>query len=367
MMHVQSARRIDLKDEAVVSGRPNDQAISASRGSCALAKPARPAHGIIYPGCLAVAAAIVMLMGRPCSAPYQFQRAIDDPFGTQKAQVFEVYGVYAVRGTKLHMASIRRMLQIGVSRLAGTQDANEAWRRFIDDDDIVALNFTRVGGKPLGTNRNLAAVMLQCLYEAGFKPENFMIVGLEDLPPEAEGTRPWRYGWQEQRVDFGTETDHLASWLDEVTAIINIPSIMDDNVVGLRCSLANLSWSILKSPAKLYINQGDPFIPEVYSLDQIGSKVRLNIANGLRILYYNGPFVRQRYVYERGTLIFSLDPVALDRVALGILQQARDTMVVPDSNPPELTASYLQTASSIGLGYDDLNQIDYTFIRQERW
>ncbi len=313
---------------------------------------------------------LMVIMGRSASAqnpPCQYFHAIDDPLEIQKSQVWDVYGEFAVRGTKVHMASIHAILKTGVKNLTGLDEPNQAWRCFINDDDVVALKFTRVGGSALGTNQALAAALLDSLYQAGFKPENFLIVGLDDLPRQAQGTRPWRYGWQEEAVDFGADSDHLPRWLDEVTAIINIPSIMDDNVINLRCCLANLSFPLLKSPARLYLNQGDPFICEVYNLPQIRDKVRLHIANGLRVLYHDGPEVKQRYVYEPGSLIFSTDPVALDQVALQLIRRARSTMIMPAGVSEKISAPYLDTAYAYGLGYNDLNFINYHYIKHEKW
>lgn len=293
--------------------------------------------------------------------------AIDDPLELQKSEVWDVYGEFAVRGAKVHRASLQAMVQTGIKNLTGLADPNEAWRCFINDDDIVALKFTRPGGAALGTNQALAAVLLEGFYRAGFKPENFLIVGLDELPEQAQGTRLWRYGWQEEAVDFATDTDHLSAWLDEVTAIINIPSIMDDNIFGLRCCLTNLSYPLLKRPARLYINRGDPFICDIYRLPHIRNKIRLHIANALRVLYYGGPEVKQRYVIEPGSLMFSTDPVALDRVALHLVQRARQTMTMPSGASEKISAPYLDTAYAYGLGYNDLNFINYRYLKHEKW
>ena len=279
----------------------------------------------------------------------------------KKSVVWDIYGEFSVRGTKIHRLSLHSMLHAGLRHLTGREDPNEAWHQFIRQDDVVALVFTRQGSNSLATNTDVAAVLLQCLYDCGFKPGQFMLVGLEELPDEAKGTRPCPYGWQKEDVDFLTDSDRLALWLNEVTAIINVPAIMDDNIIGLRGALANLTLPMLKRPARLYVNQGDPFIPDIYALPKIRNRVRLNIAIGLRILYYGGPKVNQTYVYEHGTLLFSTDPVALDQVALQLINRARHDMPMPAGKAMDLRCPYLQTAQAIGLGINDLNQIEYHF------
>ncbi|MBN1846000.1 MAG: DUF362 domain-containing protein [Sedimentisphaerales bacterium] len=280
---------------------------------------------------------------------------------SSRSVVWDIFGEFAVRGPKVHRASLELMVQAGLHRLTGRADPNQAWHCFLRDDDVIALTFTRVGSAALGTNQDLAAVLLDSLYAAGFRRDQIMVVGLDAPPKEADGTRDCPYGWQTRPVDFLTEADYPAAWLEEVTAIINVPSLMDDNIIQLRGALANLTLPLLKRPARLYLNRGDPFIPDVYSLPQIQHKVRLHIANGLRILYYGGPEVKQTYIYEHGSLLFGTDPVALDQVALQIIRRARRTLAMPGGVSEDLAAEYLQTAQALGLGVNDLNRIEYHF------
>lgn len=295
------------------------------------------------------------------------ERAIDDPLELAKAQVWDIHGQYAVRGTKVHLPSLQAMLRSGLTRLTGLDDTSQAWRCFIAEDDLVALTFTQLGSPALGTNKALCQALLVSLYQAGFKPDQFMIVGLEDLPSEASGTRPCPYGWQPTLTDFGSDSDHLALWLAQVTAIINVPTFMDDNVIKFRGALTNLTLPVIKQPGRFYLNQGDPFLAEIYALPQIQQKVRLHIANGLRLLYYGGPNVQQNYVYEHGSLLFSLDPVALDRVGLQLIRRVRTTMPLPETARPNLSVSYLETACALGLGYNDLSFIDYRYGEHGKW
>ena len=314
---------------------------------------------------LLLAACLAHLAGaEPQPQPYLYRHAIDDPHGLQKSHVYDISDPYVIRGLEVHKPTLIRILNTAVTRLTGLDDPAKAWRKFIYDDDIIALKFNRVGGKKLGTNKYLAEALIENLIDLGYKPERILIVSLNDLPPIAEKTIPWKYGWQKESIDFASSSDHLAAWLDEVTAIINIPSVMDDNIFSLRATLANLSWPLIKSPAKLYLSRGDPFIPEIYELPQIRGKVRLHIANALRILYQGGPRVNPVYIYEYSSLLFSTDPVALDRVLLERLKQLRHIQPMPNNVPENLTAEYLITAQAMSLGYYDLNNIKYHKINQ---
>lgn len=302
----------------------------------------------------------------PMPAPrFQYANAIDDPLGQQRSLVLDVYGDFAIRGRKVHPASLQAMLTTGIKLLSGEKDPNRAWRTYITEKDMVALVFSPVGQREIATPPDVAGALLHCLYEVGFKPDNFMLVGLERHPPEAQGTRPCKYGWQDNPAEFGAGSDKLAAWLPEVTAIINVPSLLDDNIIGVRGALANLTWPLVKGPAQFYRNGGDPFLVEIYNLPQVRGKVRLHIANALRILYYGGPTVRESYICEHAALIFATDPVALDRVALEIIRRSRRNLTMPPGVNEILAAPWLDTAYALGLGYNDLNFIDYRRLRHE--
>lgn len=316
---------------------------------------------------------LLIIAGQAYSQPVRrYRHAIDDPLGRQKSQVFDVGDPYVVRGYTVDRVQLKRIVTTGIKKISGIDEPGAAWRYFLRDEDVIALVFSPVGGPELGTNDDLALVLLEILIENGFKKENLMLVGLEELRDKAEGaqlweyaegTRPWKYGWQEKEVDFGSSKDFLAKWLEDVTAIVNIPTLMDDRIFHLRGALANLTWPLLKSPARLYISDGDPFIPEIYDLPQIRGKVRLHIANSLYIPYYGGPQVIGQHVFEHSSLLFADDPVALDRVALELLRGYRRTEYMPMGVNEAIFADYLVTAEAMGLGYGDLNNIVYDKLR----
>ena len=107
-------------------------------------------------------------------------------------------------------------------------------------------------------------------------------------------------------------------------------------------------------------------ISEIYSLPQIRDKVRLNIVVGLRMLYYGGPKVQEGYVYEYGAFLFSTDPVALDRVVLELLRRQRRESPMPEYTSDDISVAYLETAEAMGLGYNDLNFIEYHRIQHDK-
>ena len=311
---------------------------------------------------LVLAAALVV----PVVADCKFLRPIDDPLGQSRSSVYEVYGEYAVRGAKIHLPSVRKILNTGIKQISCMDNSVEAWKSYLHEEDIIAIKFCDVGGRQLATNTEFCAVLLSILYNAGFKPEQFMIIGLENLPEEAACTIPWEYGWQDEKVDFGSDSDYLASWLDKVTAIIHVPSAMDDNITGIRGAMADMAWSVVKHPGRYYISNGDPFIAEIYNLPQVRGKIRLTIVNNMRSLFYGGPNVKQIFVSENGSMLFSNDPVALDRIMMELLVKQRQENDLPAGAELYISAPHLLTAEAMGIGYQDLNMIQYRYIKHDK-
>lgn len=304
-----------------------------------------------------------MLPASLCMAQqtYRYRHAVDDPLGRQKSQVLEIRDNYVVRGTLVDEDLMINLLQSGIKRLSGLSDPNQAWRRYLHEGDTIAIVFNRRATRGLSTNTAFADALLQCLYRAGFKPEQFLIYGLDELGPNAGEVQRCAYGWQTEKTDFGSNADYLAQWLEDVTAIINVPTFMEDNILGLRGTLANVTLPLVKSPSQMaHVRAGgDPFVADIYDLPQIQGKIRLTIANALHVLYAGGPVIDRRYVFERRSALFCDDPVALDRVGLGIINIYRQSEQMPPHAEAKISAGYLLTAEAMGLGYYDLNRIDY--------
>ena len=146
---------------------------------------------------LALCFFLTVFIGRPASgqSDRRYRHAIDDPLGRQKSHVYDVSDPYVVRGFTVDPEQLKKILTTGIKRISGIDDPARAWRYFIHDDDVVALVFSPIGAPELGTNDELAEVLLEILLENGFKKKNLRLVGLEHLPKNAQGTRWWTYGW----------------------------------------------------------------------------------------------------------------------------------------------------------------------------
>ncbi len=215
------------------------------------------------------------------------------------------------------------MFDSALMRLANTDTVAAAWGHYLRGDDVVALRFNPHGERDFGTARPFARMIVESLLRSGWSAEQIVLV---DAPGDIErqfGTRSQRIGWSAASTDFGSGRDRLAAFLEQVTAIVNIPYLKNDNIMGLSGCLKNITYRLVKHPARLHNNGCSPFLADILALPEVSGKLRLNIMNALRIAYHGGPLVAPDYVESAGLLLMGRDPIAVDAVALGTLNAAR--------------------------------------------
>lgn len=142
-----------------------------------------------------------------------------------------------------------------------------------------------------------------------------------------------------------------------VTKIVNIPVFSDNFFAGIGGALYNITipnvdnWRRLVGPP----HYGITAIPELYSDPRLGGKVVLNIMDGLVAQIAGGPYFQPLYSRNYATLYASRDAVALDAVALRLLEGWRVQAQLPALGE---TASHVKTAAEVGLGNYAPDKID---------
>ena len=229
----------------------------------------------------------------------------------------------------MHRTLVREMLDQALADALGVRSATQAWRKILAREDIVGIKFDPVGAREIGTSPVVGAALIDSLLEAGWTRRQIVII---DGPPELAAkfdTLPAWPGYDADPVDFGSGKDQFASVLRQITAIISVATLKTDNVTGLRCALSNVSLGFLKHPARFRENDGSPFLADVAALETIRAKLKLTVIDAIRTVYDGGPLVDGAKVSEEGILLVSLDFVAADSVAVGLLNQVRRRKGLP--------------------------------------
>ncbi|MBD3235070.1 MAG: DUF362 domain-containing protein, partial [candidate division Zixibacteria bacterium] len=109
---------------------------------------------------------------------------------------------------------------------------------------------------------------------------------------------------------------------DMVEYHINFPILKDHSIAGLSGGLKNL-YAAVHNPNKYHDDNCTPFAADLYNIPEIREKNRLTIMDCTRIQYNAGPAYNPKYAFESNMLLISDDPIALDAVALDILNDIR--------------------------------------------
>ena len=278
--------------------------------------------------------------------------------GGRRSRVVQAQNRHVVKGLEVHHRLLAEMLQGTLTSLTDTPTIAQAWRSLLPQDDVIGLKFNRSGQQIIATTAALADVLIASLVDAGWPADQIVCI---EAPPGVEartGTRPARTGHDSKATDFGSGSDQLASVLNEVTALIDIPYLKTHNIAGMSCALKNLSHGLVKHPARFHGNGCSPFVADIVAIPQIRAKLRLCLVDALRVVYDRGPEATPETISGEGALIASRDPVATDALGLVLLNDIRRQRNLDPVAPSAEDLGYLAAAQQIGLGVARWHEIE---------
>jgi uncharacterized protein (DUF362 family) len=187
--------------------------------------------------------------------------------------------------------------------------------------------------------------------------------------------------------DRPSENSHLSRLVttDLVNKIIVATVLKDHRSGGITMSLKDLSHGFVNNVARSHMGKYAPspeldntcgtFIPEMVSLEPLRQKVVLLVMDALIACYEGGPGTWNNTwdVWEKKSLFFATDPVALDHVGWHILDQYRASrgwppvaeMGTEKSNPQKdeqfrrRQPEHVQLAGEKGLGIFAADKVEY--------
>ena len=308
---------------------------------------------------------------------------------------------------------VRRMVDQLVLAVTGQPTVASAWASLVKSTDVVGIKVCASGAPLFSTHPAVVDAIQAGLIEAGVRSQNIVVWDRERKLLQLAGFQAksagYRLMWSEKNYDlkafvtspisgkliYGdmlfvskapdvlrkeqpqpekdkkkrfvadnlSDQSYVSNVLTHVvTKVINVPVLSDHLLCGLSGALFNMTIQNLDNWRRLVQApvSGDPSIPEAYADPRIGEKVVLNIMDGLIALYAGAPVGDANYAIHYGTLYASKDPVALDAVALKMIDQWR---IKAQMEPASKTAKYLKTAFSYGLGNADPSKIEVVDVR----
>jgi uncharacterized protein (DUF362 family) len=329
--------------------------------------------------------------------------------GLFPGRVVEVFGANSIVNRRVSQPAVRAMLDAGIKELTGEKVSVNAWSKFFAPSDVVAVKVNPSSAPLTITSIALMREVIAGLNSAGVPNKNVIVydrnsnqlevnsyhtlvppgvrvIGLDQrLAVKGDGRSGYDPNVYCEMDCFGErETrSYLATIVTrDADKIVNLPTLKEHNASGVTGCLKNLAYGSFNNVARTHEGSKtytDPVIAVMCNVPQIRTKAVLNIMDGIRAVYHGGPFGwNPEFVWEAKTLLIGTDPVAVDRIELEIVEQKRKELGVPslwDRNPANLGRSsdiertamknpfyrepgHVRTASELGLGKYELNQID---------
>lgn len=270
-------------------------------------------------------------------------------------------------------ATVLNMVQKAVMQLTQSPSQEKAWQMLFKPNDVVGIKLNCLSGKRMSPHVAVVESILHGLKLAGVKDKNIIVFerfsreletagfrtrrmvdgiqcfGTDELPGGGYDTEPELSG------SVGTCFSKIVSRL--CTAIINVPVLKDHDLAGVSAAMKNF-FGVIHNPNKYHGSNCNPFIAELNAHPYIRNKVRLIVGDALLAQYNGGPGYKPQWTWNYNGIIVGRDPVAFDRVCHAIIEEKRTEMKLPSLKHAGRDPKYISTAAMLGLGTDDLSQIN---------
>ncbi len=297
--------------------------------------------------------------------------------------VVEAIGKQVWENDQLNEDAVSELMDQAMMKLTGRSSAKEAWRDIVLPDDVVGIKINPLAGPELSTHSIIVDKIVEGLYGAGVLRKQIIIwdrfeehllnAGYpikqdeSDVRTFASDTEGIGY---DDEVYYESEKDSIARRENESTrsrysrivteqvdVIINVPVLKHHAMAGVSGCLKNLAFGSVDNTRRfhgkpIYCN---PAIGEILEHKVLKEKLTLNIVDGLLASFDRGPTYHAESAWNYGSLFISADPVILDVLVLQTVNQKREEMELDSVSK---FANHINTASSLGLGTNTLDQAD---------
>lgn len=268
---------------------------------------------------------------------------------------------------ELTLGAIRQMLDASITELTGLGDAREAWAALFAPDERVAIKVNAFRNSIIWTHVPLVMAVVESLQEAGVPAEQIVIFDyytseLEEagFPVNEDGPGVRCYGTDSACTE-GWKANNtnvkLSNILLGYDALINMPILKSHMIAGLSFALKN-HFGTVSRPDSLHMNIGQT-TAALNALPPIKDRTRLIVGDVLTAcLRYSNSFPYWDSDFIGDSILVSFDPVAHDTVGLQLFGQ----LLADDGGDPSAATrwmtSTLVSGAELGLGTDDLENID---------
>jgi hypothetical protein len=350
-------------------------------------------NGPIQPSLCWLCSGLISLLGGTLLSNFNLGAQPADPTPTAgMARVVVVRDPQAVDAYKPRPERVAAMVHRGLTNLTGRPTVAAAWRSLVSTQDVVGIKVYSAPGPDGGTRPAVVAGLIEGLLQAGLPPTQIVVwdrfrahlrqAGYFDLGQrygvvvqgcDGAGFDEATFYLPDRRIigqlvagdlEFGRQGEGvgLKSFVTKlltqrITKIINVAPLLNHNRAGVCGLLYSLSMGSIDNRIRFEIDAERlaTAVPEVYALPAVGDRVVLNILDALICQYQGETEPRLHYATELNELWFSRDPLALDCLALSVLEQERLAAGAKTISKPYL--ELYRNAALLELGVNELDRI----------
>ncbi len=277
-----------------------------------------------------------------------------------RSRVVENRSDSALRNMIPAPGAVEDLLGKAVGALVDESSSEGAWRTILGSSKRITIRVDAFAADVLRTGDSMIRVLVQELQRADYPTESITVVNAPEYLYRALGVRKPVIGWG-AAAPVGENREQLANWLFESDAIINVPFLAAAPIGGMSCCTNTLAYSLVRHPAKYYLDDGPRQIAQVLADKQVHSRLRLNVVNALRVIIDGGADATEAQIVPYGGLLVGFDPVAVDSVALDLLLHERRAAELGARHAP-----HIEEAVRLGLGRREVNELECVMLGPRR-
>jgi len=280
---------------------------------------------------------------------------------------------------KVQTQLLQTMLDKALTTFTGKTTSADAWGRFVSPQDVVGLKINALGLQEVKrTDLTLhSSAIIEALAgglrSAGVIDKNIVVWDRSEeemseagLTIQNDPSRMRIIGCKAGRMDagryapttypVGSRSSRVTTILSDIcTALINVPVPKTHGRSVITCALKN-HYGTIDNPFEFHDNGcSNPGIAEVNAIPIIRQRQKLVVCDALMIVPEAGARWTRRFTRPFGGLIVGTDPVAVDAVALKIIDDQRASEGM-DRLADRVV--HLPLAEKLGLGQSRLENID---------
>ncbi|MCX6885711.1 MAG: DUF362 domain-containing protein [Verrucomicrobia bacterium] len=314
---------------------------------------------------------------------------------TNRGHVLQVCDPAAMEAFRPRLDHVRGIVERGILGITGRKTVREAWGSLVSTQDTVGIKVFSAPGPNSGTRPAVVEAVIQGLLEAGLPPRQIVVwdrqavdlrlagyfelgekYGVRVAGSVQAGYNPTNYYeiallgniiWGDHefgRKGEGVGRKSFVSKLvsDELTKIINISPMLNHNKLGVSGSLYSLATGSVDNLSRFEADseRWNTAIPEIYALPALSDKVVLNMTDALVCQYEGAERSLLHYSATLNQVWFSLDPVALDVLAIAEMDRQRARAGAVQAKP---SADLYKNAALLELGVADEARIKVESVK----